>query len=60
MTRPSVCLTLICSILAAGSAYSMDDADDALAAVETAEADFETAINVAKKTLVNAYKGGDR
>ncbi len=56
MTQRLVGLTLICSILAAGPAYPADDVDDALAAVVAAEADFETAIDVAKETLVDAYK----
>ena len=56
MTQRLVGLTLICSILAAGPAYPADDVDDALAAVDAAEADFEAAIDVAKERLVDAYQ----
>ena len=56
MTQRIVGLTLIWSILAAGPAYPADDVDDALAAVDAAEADFEAAIDVAKETLVDAYQ----
>jgi hypothetical protein len=56
MTRGLVRLSLICSILTCGLTSSADDVDDALAAVEAAEADFESAIDAAKQTLVNAYK----
>lgn len=52
----SLNLTLICSIFTSCPAFSADDADDAIAAVETAEADFDAAIDAAKQTLVIAYR----